>query len=123
MKASEVVPDELISDNDVLTNSKVYVARFDRPNLREISKTNRRASVNSSRDCNRFVRKSIQQWIVDEELTQHVRILPTSRMFNVLFFEADDKGGKRLEEAPHLVEVAADDGALELDTPQPDSLG
>ena len=90
---------------------RIYVGRFERQKGPEGAS---RAGVVAFLGAHQHtVRCSIQEWLDREGLSEHVRLLPESKLVNILFFEADQEGGDRLREAPYLVDVAPDeDGGL-----------
>lgn len=83
---------------------QTYVARFE--SIPVEPETTRASRLARAQERNSAVRSDLEAWIDENDLTDHVRILPVGRIFNLLFLEADSVASNMLPHAPHLIEVA-----------------
>jgi len=87
--------------------SKTYIARL-APATIDFSAGRSEKVAEATRQY-RDVRNDLQAWIRQQQLDNHVRILPSANRFNVLFIEADEDGSQELKSAPHLLDFVPND--------------
>jgi hypothetical protein len=91
----------------------IYLARFKPADIN--SEETRLDRLRGAERLNSSIRSEIEQWILNNNLGDHLKILPVGRVFNLLFIEADSLGSKFLSKAPHLIDIApSDDVDVEL---------
>ncbi len=73
----------------------------------EMDKTASRSDRhNALRAHNARVRQKIEDWIVQTGMTEHIKLLPVGKVFNVLFFRVDDEGQELIGQVPGVLEVS-----------------